>query len=140
MKRIYHQYKNWECYKYGMFKSTNNMSAPEWHELEDLAIKLLTNEVEFLNAGMRLIKEWKVSCEENLTNINQNRIAYIGQACCCLIHGVPEAITKQAWKQIPIEKQVKANKVAEKIIKIYESQNREIHSGMGNQMLLQWNS
>jgi hypothetical protein len=86
-----------------MFKSTNNMNAPEFYELEDLAIKLLSNELDFYNAGLRLLDEWKISCEENLTNKNQNRIAYVGQACCCLIHGVPELITKQAWKQIPID-------------------------------------
>jgi hypothetical protein len=123
-----------------MFKSTNNMNAPEFYELEDLAIKLLSNEQDFYNAGLRLLDEWKISCEENLTNKNQNRVAYIGQACCCLIHGVPELITKQAWKQIPIDIQIKANKVAEKIIKIYESQNRKIHSGLGNQLLLQWDT
>jgi len=140
MKRVYHQYKNWECYKNGMFKTSAEVSQKEWVKFQDQVIKLLSNENEFLNAGIRLIKEWPISCEENLTNTNQNRVAYIGQACCCLIHGAPEIVTKSAWKLIPPQKQNKADKVAEKIIKIYEKQNRKVYQGMGNQLLLQWDS
>ena len=111
------------------------MNTPEWYELENLAIKLLSNEKEFYNAGLRLLNEWKISCEENLTNLNQNRVAYIGQACCCLVYGIPEIVTKSAWKIIDSETQFKANKIAEKIIRIYEKQNTKIHKTMGTELL-----
>ena len=82
MKRIYHQYQSWECFNSGMYKTNREITLNKWNELELLAIKLLTNEDDFYNSGIKLLNEWKISCEENLTNLNQNRVAYIGQACC----------------------------------------------------------
>jgi hypothetical protein len=118
-----------------MFKCDKYMSAPEWYDLEDKAIKLLSDEKEFYNAGLRLLSEWKISCDENLSNTSQNRIAFIGQACCCLIYKVPEIITKSAWKRIDLQTQLKANAIAQKIINIYERQNNKIHKGLGDPML-----
>ncbi len=118
-----------------MFKFDKYISAAEWYELEDKSIKLLSDENEFYNAGLKLLSEWKISCDENLSNTSQNRIAFIGQACCSLIYKVPEIITKSAWKRIDLQTQLKANAIAQKIINIYESQNNKIHKGLGEPML-----
>ena len=49
-----------------------------------------------------------------------NRIAYLGQAACCLFFGIPSTITMEAWSLVSKENRDIADSIAEKIIKSWE--------------------
>lgn len=68
----------------------------------------------------RVCSEWVFSCEHNLTNSSMNKIAYIGQAACCLYAGVPSTITMEAWSLLDKSVQDKANEIAERVLKKWE--------------------
>lgn len=131
MNRVYHKYTEWEDFKNGMYDS----DCGNYNELLNDAILLLSNSNLFYETALKVIEQWIVSTKENLTNLNSNRRAWIGQASCCMAYGVPESITRDAWAILTDVQRYNANKVADKIISIYENKNRKIHSRMGNEML-----
>ena len=69
----------------------------------------------------KAIKEWFFSCEHNLTNNGLNKIAYIGQAACCLYGGIPSTITMEAWSKVPKEFQIIADSIAVEVLKDWEN-------------------
>jgi hypothetical protein len=131
MSRVYYKYHLWEDYQNGMY---NPCDGNEQELVQD-AILILTDEKLFLSESLKMINEWVISAEENLSNKDQNRRAWIGQACCCYTFGVPEIVTKKAWGLITDLQRYKANKVADKVISEYESKNRKLHTDVGAEML-----
>lgn len=131
MNRIYHPYQEWEDYKNGMYADVDGNKE----DLINDAIKLLTSTNLFFTEGIKMINEWTISAEENLTNADQNRRAWIGQATCCYTFGVPEIITKQAWGLISEVQRYEANKIADKLINIYENSRNKLHSNLGEPLL-----
>lgn len=84
MKRIYHPWHKWECYKAGMYA---NIEIPDGQNryAEFLA------DISLFELSMRKVfKNWPYSCEQFLTNENINRIAWIGQTSMCIETGVPQ--------------------------------------------------
>ena len=137
MNQIFRPYETWEDYKNGMFDTDKK-------EDELLLIKkselLLSNEDLFFKVSLKVLNEWKNSADNNLSNKNINRNSWIGQSACCYNHKCPEILTRIGWGNITERQRVRAHNVAKKIIKIYEEKNRKIHNGMGEQMLLKWDS
>jgi hypothetical protein len=137
MKQIHKPYYTWECYKNGMFDIDKKQN-------EDLLIKkselLLCNEDVFFKISLLVLNEWKNSTDNNLSNKNINRNSWIGQSACSYNHKCPELLTRIAWGNISELQRNKANNVAKKIIKIYEDKNRKIYTGLGKQMLFEWNT
>jgi len=71
---------------------------------------------------VKVVEQWKHSCEHNLSNLEQNRKAWIGHAACALAFQCPEDIIRQAWGYLTKEQQILANNEAEKAIKLWESE------------------
>jgi len=67
-----------------------------------------------------VVKEWPNACEQNLTNTNINRRAWVGHAACCLAFGCPEYITREAWGFLSDKQRDDANKQADYAIMIWE--------------------
>lgn len=84
--------------------------------------------IEFMD---KVITEWKHSCEHNLTNDSMNKIAYIGQAACCLYDNVPCIVTMNAWKTLPVEIRLRADEIAKKTLNKW-IQNQRSRSTFGN--------
>lgn len=61
------------------------------------AIKFTGDPNLYGRAMLRVIKEWKHSCEHNLTNTEQNRKAWLGHAACAYALGFPEDVVREAW-------------------------------------------
>lgn len=137
MKRIYHPYWLWEDYLNGMF---NDSKLQNEDDLIQKCTNLFSVPSAFDKACEMVINKWKISTKENLSNTSQNRNAWIGAACCSIIHNAPEYITRIAWANLTIEQQNIANRIAKKHILKYETRNRKLYSGVGKQMLLQWDS
>lgn len=129
--QIYHKYTDWEDFKNGMFECKSENEP----YLIEKSIELLCNHKLFYEICLMVLKEWVVSCEVNLSNKNSNRQSWIGQAACCYALGATESTTRKAWKLIDNRNKIKANLIADKIIKKYESRNRKIHKHVGNEML-----
>lgn len=137
MQRVYHKYTEWEDYQNGMF----SLVKTDLKEiLIEKSIGLLSNKDEFLIACKKVIKKWVIASEENLTNNTSNRRAWLGQAACCIIHKCPETITRIAWGKLEEDKKIQANNIADKIIRSYEINYKPIYKGLGEQMLLKWNT
>jgi hypothetical protein len=111
MQQIYHNYELWECHKNGFFKSGKGLE-----KLSSKVIELFSNPSLTEKYMSQVVKYWKYSTEHNLTNISMNRVAWLGQAACCLYAGVPCEITKQAWHQVSEDFRNQANLIAELII------------------------
>jgi hypothetical protein len=128
MKQYYHNYIYWEDYISGMYDTSAKHNE---EELVNLAIKLLSNENLFFDTCKEVIKHWTISSRVNLTNKTCNRKAWLGQASCCYLHGVPEIYTRIAWGKLSSEMQYKANLIAEKIINSfelnYEKKDKELY-------------
>ena len=68
----------------------------------------------------KVVDNWLYSCEHFLSNVSMNRVAWLGQAACCLCHKVPNLVTMYYWKFLDAETQDIANKIAETIIHQWE--------------------
>lgn len=92
----------------------------------------------------QVIYEWRNSCEQNLTDTSQNRLAWIGHAAVCLAIDIPEDITREAWGKLSDRQQRLANNEARKAIKMWEkyysNQSREIYNQMAFAWIPGWNS
>lgn len=121
-------YYLWESFQNGMYKTYSEIDNYDLHF--NNSILLLSNQEMFYETGIRLLNEWPISCDNFLNNSNINKIAFIGQACCCLKFGCPEIIVKEAWKIIDSETRNEANKTASIILKTYERSRKKLHSEM----------
>lgn len=117
MDRVYFPYDKWEDYNLGMYQKTCYMDEQSLiTECETLLAC-----PEWLSETMGfIVSSWKYSTQQNLTNTNRNRQAWLGQASCILIHGAPEYITKLAWNNLTIDQQSVANKIADDKISLFE--------------------
>ena len=115
--RIYHPYWMWE-------ETDNNMwgTVPNRAEMLEWAVDFTGDHERYGAAMMSVVNEWRFSCEHNLTNLTQNRKAWIGHAACAYAAKCPEDIVRQAWSHLTKEQQVKANGVADLAIQHWEDE------------------
>lgn len=116
VKQIYHPYWLWEDWKNGFY---NSFSVSEKKVKSKEIINLFKDPEKTEYYMNKVIKDWKYSCEQNLTNIQMNRVAWLGQSACLLHSNSPSELTMDTWKYVPLKYQKIANKIAEKIIKNY---------------------
>lgn len=110
MKRIYHTYEKWECYRAGFYESAPPEGMTPQQATEEYT-KFLRNLRKFKVAAGRVINEWTNSCEHYLSNEKMNRIAWIGQAAMCIYSGVP-ACFRGGFNALSETDQEAANQVA----------------------------
>lgn len=88
---------------------------------------------------LRAVSEWPVACEHNLTDMQMNRLAWVGHAATCIAIGCPEDITRQAWAYLTQQQQDLANRQAENAIetweRAYERQDSQLCFDLGAQGL-----
>ena len=118
MKQAFYNHVVWEDYQHGMYKSTCDDSA----NLIQQCVKLLGNHYVLKSVMRSCSNKWKYAAAQNMSNASRNRQAWLGQASCCYSVGAPEFITKQAWRLLTDEQRTLANKVADEIIKEWESE------------------
>ena len=120
MNRIYHTWDKWECYLSGFFDSTHKTLSDD--ECEKEYALFFKNNSLFEETLEKIIKEWKYSCEHNLTNENMNRIAWLGQASICYHKNIPSRY-KSGFRLLSEQEQRKANKTALKFLNIWLANN-----------------
>ena len=113
--QIYHPYWKWEEVEFNMWGSV----ADDKTFLKEAVI--FTGDHELYGSWMkRVIDDWKFSCEHNLSNLTQNRKAWLGHAACAYSFKCPEDIVRKAWWLITEEQRILANVQAQKNIEIWE--------------------
>lgn len=112
MNQYYTHYENWEDYQNGMWRKPVNSELQEQQAIEVLS--------DPLEAMTRVVNEWPISTMQNLTDKKSNRRSWLGQAACCIMHNVPESVTRSSWFKLSEEQRLNANNIAEKIIKEWE--------------------
>ena len=117
IERTYHPYWDWEEVGHNMWGSVKSKD-----EFLAWAIAFTGDHERYGAYMLKVAKEWKKSCEHNLSNTTQNRKAWIGHAACALAYGCPESIVRGAWSQLTKEQQIKANEAAQYAIEWWESQ------------------
>lgn len=122
MNRIYHPYWEWEEYHAGMWRA---VSAAERSDMLQKAIEFTGNHKLYGKWMMEVPNKWPKSCEHNLTDISQNRRAWIGHAAVCLAIGIPEDIVREAWGHLTTEQQRLANLQADAAIEAYEQKHHQ---------------
>lgn len=115
IKPMYHPYWLWEETKYNMWGGVDDRDI-----FLKKAIEFTGNHVLYGSWMEKVIHEWKYSCEHNLSNITQNRKAWLGHAACAFAMGCPEDIVREAWWHLTEEQRVLANAQAEKFINQWE--------------------
>lgn len=119
IKRVYHPYWMWEEIKHNMWGTVNNR-----FEMLEWAIEFTGNHELYGEWMMNVVNDWRHSCEHNLSNLTQNRKAWIGHAACAYANNCPEDIVRSAWSHLSEEQQRLANGVADKAIAHWEELNK----------------
>ena len=107
-RQLFYSYDKWEDYKFGMFKE----DSVDRENRVDRAAFLFKDQY-MCNLFMRRVcDEWEISCKQVFTNPQMNKIAWLGQAACCLYAGIHEDETREAWSRLSDEEREFANNVA----------------------------
>ena len=117
MKRTYHHYTKWECFNSGFYEI---ITGDERVEKIQSVIEMFNSEQcteKYMNKAINL---WPNSCDHFLSNVSNNRIAYIGQAACCIYDEVPNLVTMEAWKVLDYSVQKRSNNIAQLLILKWE--------------------
>lgn len=131
MKKLWHHYQTWEDYKAGMWRT---LSGTEREEYLEIAIDFTGNAELYGSWMLKVIDEWPIACEQNLTDTGMNRKAWVGHAACCLATGCPEDITRSAWGELSQEQQDAANLKAEQAITIWEQRHERKDSSVDREV------
>jgi len=121
LKRIYHPYNLWEDYKAGFY---DNVSGKAKQSKIDKVLEMFNSSKLTEKYMNKVIDEWVYSCEHNLTNESMNKIAYIGQAACCLYDSIPSTITMECWRLLSDDVQERSNLLALSVIKKWNDKNK----------------
>lgn len=113
MKQVFHHYEKWEDFRNGMWR---RVSPQDELSMLPQAVEFTGDHIKYGLAMMRVIREWPVTCEHNLTDNSINQKAFIGHCAVCLQLGIPEYITRMAWGYLSKEQQDKANERAQHAI------------------------
>lgn len=109
MKKVWHKYTEWEDYKNGMWRT---VTQKELNGFMLKAVEFTGNAKLYGENMLRVIKEWPISTEENLTDQSINQKAWVGHAATCLAIDCPEYITRMAWGKLTKRQQEEANAMA----------------------------
>jgi hypothetical protein len=117
ISQIWHPFDLWEDYKAGFY---DNIGGKNKDELINKSVEMFSNNELTKTFMEKVTNEWVYSCEHNLSNMSINRIAYIGQAACCIYGGVPSTLTMQAWSLVSKSNRDIADKLAQEVINKWE--------------------
>jgi hypothetical protein len=108
-RRFWCAYTDLEEYHAGMWKPVS--SEDRQLSMIAKAVALLRSPERFCEALKRVLDEWPISCLAEFTSPG-NHLAWMGQAACCLVDGVPESLTRRAWWKLAEKERETANQIA----------------------------
>ena len=118
IKRVYHPWDVWECYKSGFYNEKPPKGITEEKAVQQY-IDFFKNISLFDCMITKVFTQWKKSCEQFLTNHSINRVAWLGQASVFIYCGIP-CKYKSAFYSLTNKQQLEANKLAKDRIEDWE--------------------
>ena len=118
--RKWHPFWNWE--DVGMWR---NADRNEREEFLNKAISFTGDAEKYGAAMLEVLDHFPIACEHNLTDLHQNRLAWIGHAACYLAFECPEDVVRQAWGTLSEDQKSKANAKAQFAVTKWESEHHE---------------
>ena len=109
MNRIFHTWDKWECFPAGFWN--NKKEGLTKQECEEKYRELLSDCDLFASILENIIKEWKYSCEHNLSNESMNRIAWLGQASLSYHLGIPSCY-RSGYNKLTDQQKIDADATA----------------------------
>lgn len=122
---VWHPWWAWEEVGHNMWGSVSHRKT--WLQI---AIEFTGNPELYGEWMRRVVDEWPVSCEHNLTKSGDKR-AWIGHAAVALAIGCPEDVVREAWAYLSPEQQDKANAKATEAINLWRERYAETRPGDG---------
>ena len=117
MKKIWHPYWKWECFKSGFYSDFKDIKLTK-EECEQEYKKFLSNLPLFEKILKKVITKWNYSCEHFLTDSSRNKIAWLGQASMAYYKKIP-AKARAGYKLLSNKQQKLADNLAKKYLKKY---------------------
>lgn len=115
VNRIYFPYWEWECYKNGFYDTVSQ----EQKLKGELFYKEYLSDLYRFEAGInKVFTLWTNSSKQFLTNVNINRIAWIGQAAVCIDFKI-SSLCRGGFKLLNLEQQSQADNLAKKYLNIW---------------------
>jgi len=115
IKRIWHPWDKWECYKAGFFGTSQGINKKQ---AEAKYKEFLETPGLFEESLQKVLREWTFSCEHNLTCSSLNKIAWGGQAACCYAWGISSEARAGYNLLSPLQRQ-EADAISEKLIRAW---------------------
>jgi hypothetical protein len=115
--RFFCSYSDLEETKAGMWRGIHGKARAI--EAIAQAVSLLRDKGRAAAAFARVLSEWPVSCRAEFTSPG-NHLAWLGQAACCLEHGVPESLTRRAWWKLTEDERAAADALATSAISTWK--------------------
>lgn len=131
LKRIFHPFWTWE--DLGMWRRIWGKAR------EEFAVRAIafTGDASAYGAAMlQVLDAYPVAAEHNLTDLAQNRQAWIGHAACYLAFECPEDIVREAWGQLTQQQRDEANAAADIAIAEWETRYAEKNQYLHQQLAL----
>ena len=123
MKRVYHTWDKWECYPAGFYEEHPPGPLTPAEAIEAYAV-FFCDLPRFRAALTRVLEEWPNSCEHYLSNVNMNRIAWLGQSAMCIATSVP-ACYRGGFNRLTDEEKQAANAAALEALNLWLSKRGE---------------
>ncbi len=140
-KQTYVHYEKWEDWINGMWR---RCEKEEEERLLKIAIEFTGDHLRYGEAMKEVVTEWKNTMLNSLTNVSINRRAFLGHCAVSYKLNIPEYITRMAWKELTDMQRTLADMAAQRVIDRYiiehGRKNKRVHTNMGKQMLLEWDS
>lgn len=118
MQRIYYRYELLEDWQSGFYWNESGLNR---QQLKEKCNEFFCNKKLVRKYMEMTIKNWPYSCQHNLSNEAMNRVAWLGQSAVCLYCKCPSQITMETWREVPQECRDEADRIANEIIKKYET-------------------
>jgi hypothetical protein len=112
---MWHPYTSWEEMNANMWGVVKDRSS--WLQK---AIDFTGDHLLYGSWMLKVVDQWPISCEQNLSKLDTNRKAWIGHAAVAMAMRCPEDIVRQAWGYLSKEQQTLANEQAQNAIAQWE--------------------
>ncbi len=114
MKRIFHPAHRWEDFTANFYGGVRQ-DFPKDDTLQ-LYASLLKDLPKFESALQTITGTWHFACEHNLSNKAMNRVAYLGQAACAVVYGVPHQMSMGGYNLLSESERADADAMAQKYV------------------------
>lgn len=132
MERIFHHFNKWEDFHAGMYDENKEGRK----ERVKQAASILGTPSICRKAMEKVVSEWPIATEYNLSNAEINRKAWLGQAACSCYAGIHEDETREAWGIMTEAQRTEANRIAASIIKEWVAAHE--HEELPQMMFNDW--